>query len=92
MAFITIAHKDFRILNKMGSGGFSRVYEVNIYQSSKLRISNKIFISLSSKPLRGTNFLNLLMPFDRRWARTKWCEQSRWSTPWAWRGRSTERS
>ena len=63
------------------------------YQSSKLRISNEIFISWSSNPLKSTNFLNLLlMPFFRHWAQTKWCEQSRWSTPWAWRGRSTGRS
>ena len=28
MAFVTIAGMEFQILNKLGGGGFSRVYEV----------------------------------------------------------------
>ena len=28
MAFVTIAGTEFQILNKLGGGGFSRVYEV----------------------------------------------------------------
>ena len=47
MAFLTVATLEFRILNKIGAGGFSRVYEVHLNKPKHNDHSHRISICVT---------------------------------------------